>query len=91
MKLPTKQEYLKKLKSNSDYLSLLKKIPDSDERKRAIYTVEHIVGNLFDALMMASISSNENPEASEKISKALKTGDGIIKESDGAPIEPKEK
>lgn len=91
MKIPTKQEYFKQLRSNKEYLSLLKKIPDSTERKTAINTVEHIVGSLFDALSMVSAVAKENPEAAEKISQALKTGDGIIKESDGAPIEPKEK
>jgi hypothetical protein len=91
MKIPTKQEYFKQLRSNKEYLSILKGIPDAAERKKAINTVEYIIGSLFEAFTMSKISSKENPEAEEKISQALKTGDGIIKESDGAPIEPKEK
>jgi len=91
MKTPKKQDYFKQLRSNKEYLSLLKKIPDAAERKQAINTVEHIVSSLFDALMMANVEAKKNPEAEEKISQALKTGDGIIKESDGSPIEPKEK
>lgn len=87
----SKQEYLKELRSNKEYLDLLKKLPEASERKKVISTVEYITGNLFDALMMINSSLQENPEASEKISQALKTGNGIIKESDGAPIEPKEK
>lgn len=91
MKIPTKQEYFKQLRSNKEYLSLLKKFPDDVERRQAINVVEHVAGNLFEALLMSAAAIKQNPEAAEKISQALKTGEGIIKESDGSPIEPKEK
>lgn len=91
MKTITKQEYFKKLRSNQEYQSILKKIPDAEERKRAINTVEYIVGNFIDAMLFARSSAAENPESAEKIMEALKTGDNIIKESDGSPIDPKAK
>jgi len=86
MKIPTKQEYFKMIRSNPEYLSLLKKIPEADERRKAIHTVEYIAGSIFDALLMISADASKNPEVSEKISAAMKTGDGIIKENDGSPI-----
>jgi len=91
MKIPTKQEYFKKLRSNQEYQSLLKKIPDIEERKRAIYTIEYIMENFINAFSVIGSTAAQSPEAAEKIMEALKTGDGIIKESDGEPIMTKEK
>ncbi|NBO99486.1 MAG: hypothetical protein EBU90_05065 [Proteobacteria bacterium] len=86
MKTPTKQEYFKILRSNPEYLSLLKKIPEAHERKKTINIVEYVAGNIYDALIMMNASSKQNPEILDKISEALKTGDGIIKENDGNPV-----
>ena len=86
MKTPTKQEYFKILRSNPEYLSLLKKIPEANDRKKAINIVEYVAGNIYDALIMMNASSKQNPEILDKISEALKTGDGIIKENDGSSV-----
>jgi len=91
MKIPTKQEYFKKLRSNQEYQALLKKIPNVEERKRAINTIEYIMENFINAFSMVASEAAKNPESAEKIMEALKTGDNIIKENDGSPIDPKAK
>lgn len=92
MKIPSKEECFRKLKSDPAFLSLLKKAP-LEERKQIINTIDHVAGSLFDALMFVRSQANTNSEASQEILEALKTGDGIIKESDGAPMakKPEEK
>jgi hypothetical protein len=85
-KIPTKEEYFKKLRSNEGYIAVLKKAPDEETRKRIISTVEHVAGSLFDGILPVLGSLKSDPEAASKISEALKTGIGIIKENDGAPI-----
>lgn len=86
MKIDSKNEYFKKLRSKPEYLEALKKVPSAEERRQIIATVEHIAGNLFEALAFAAGTMREDPQIAQQISEALKTGDGIIKESDGMPI-----
>lgn len=86
MKYPTKEEYLKTLRENVAYSDVLKKAETKEDRKRIINTVEYIAGNLFDALSIMMSTANSNPEVEKEILEALKTGEGIIKESDGNPI-----
>lgn len=88
MKFSTKEEYIKILRENSVYSSILKKAKTKEERKKIIDTVEYIAGGLFDAISYSVSSINENPETEKEILEALKTGEGIIKESDGNPIKP---
>ena len=90
-KIPTKEEYFKALRNHKAYAAILKKAPDAATRKQIISTVEHIAGSLFDGVIPVMMTASANPEGAEKISEALKTGDNIIKESDGAPIAPKSK
>jgi hypothetical protein len=85
MKIPTQEEYFKKLRSNSMYVSLLKSA-SPEERKKIINTVEYVAGSLLEALSVGVSTMNSDPEMAKEIVEALKTGDGIIKESDGAPI-----
>ena len=89
-KIPTKEEYLKELRSNQDYLEILKATPKED-RKQIINTVEHVATKMLEALTFMSSQMKQDPKIAQEIVEALKTGDGIIKESDGAPIESKEK
>ena len=84
-KIPTKEEYLKSLRSNQDYLEILKASPKED-RKQIINTVEHVATKLLEALTFMSAQVKQDPKIAQEIVEALKTGDGIIKESDGAPI-----
>jgi len=86
-KIPTREEYLKQLRNHKDYLAVLKKAPSIDERIKIISMVEHIAGSLFDGVIPVLGTLKSDPSASEKISEALKTGEGIIKESDGSPLE----
>jgi hypothetical protein len=92
--IPTKEEYFKKFRSNPDYQAILKAAP-AHERKQIINTVERVAATMLEALSMLAVNANQDPAASQQIIEALKTGDGIIKESDGAPInskhEPEEK
>ena len=85
MKIPTQEEYFKKLRSNPIYVSLLKKA-SPEERKKIINTVEYVAGSMLEALSIGVSAMNSDPETAKEIVEALKTGDGIIKESDGAPI-----
>lgn len=84
-KIPTKEEYLKELRSNQDYLAILKAAPKED-RKQIINTVEHVATKMLEALTFMSAQVKQDPKIAKEIVEALKTGDGIIKESDGAPI-----
>jgi hypothetical protein len=86
MKIDSKNEYFKKLRSKPEYLAALKQVPSAEERRQIIATIEHIAGNLFEALSSVAASMREDPQIAQQISEALKTGDGIIKESDGMPI-----
>jgi len=45
-KIPTKEEYLKELRSNQDYLEILKAAPKED-RKQIINTVEHVATKML--------------------------------------------
>jgi len=90
-KIPTKEEYFKTLRSHKVYSAILKKAPDDAARRQIISTVEYIASSLFDGVLPVMATATSNPESAEKISEALKTGDNIIKESDGAPIAPKSK
>jgi hypothetical protein len=85
-KIPTKDDYLKQLRSNEAYQAILKKAPDQEMRKRIISQVEYFASSMFDGIMPVLSSLKADPAAAEKISEALKSGTGIIKESDGAPI-----
>jgi len=86
MKIPTKEEYFRTLRSDPRYSSALKQVSTDTDRKKIIGIIEHVAGTLFEALVPALGAANSDPEAAQKISEALKTGVGIIKESDGAPI-----
>lgn len=85
MKIPTKDEYFKKLRSNSQYLENLKQAP-AEERKQIINTIEYIMGSIFDSMSHAFSNMNSNPDIQKEIVEALKTGNGIIKENDGEPF-----
>lgn len=85
MKIPTREQYFKKLRSDPLYVALLKKAP-AEERKQIINTIEHIAGSLLDAMTMGFSAVKENPQIVDELAEALKTGGGIIKESDGSPI-----
>jgi len=81
-----KNDYLKKLRTHSDYLAILKTISDVKERKRAIDVVEEVAGGLFDAIFNVVAKTKQDPTIIQQITEALKTGEGIIKESDGLPV-----
>lgn len=85
-KLLTKAEYLTQLNTDKLYYNLLKSIPDVEERKRVKARIESFATTMYDALLPVFSSAQQDPEMLSKISEALKTGDGIIKESDGSPI-----
>lgn len=92
MKIPTREEYFKKLRSDPLYLALLKKAP-AEERKQIINTVEYVAGTMLEALTLGVGAMKEDPQTAQDLIEALKTGSGIIKESDGTPIakKPEEK
>jgi hypothetical protein len=90
MKIPTKEEYFKKLRSDKDYQSLLKAAP-SDERQRIINTVETVMSSMFEAFSLMASNAKGDPNIAKEVTEALKTGVGIIKESDGSPIAPEKK
>lgn len=85
MRIPTQEEYFKKLRSDPTYISLLKKA-SLDERKKIINTVEYIAGSMLSALTAGFSSVGSDPESAKELIEAMKTGEGIIKESDGSPI-----
>lgn len=86
MKIPTQKEYFNKLRSNPLYVALLKKAPP-EERKQIINTVEYFTGNLLEALTLSMSAMKEDPKTAQDLIEALKAGNNIIKENDGAPIE----
>ncbi len=90
MKLPTKQEYFKRLRNDKDYQAVLKAAPP-EERQRIIGTVETFMNSMLEAFTMMAAQAKEDPEAAKEIAEALKAGVGIIKESDGSPLRSKEK
>ena len=90
-KIPTKEEYLKALRNHQVYSTIIKKAPDDATRRQIISTVEYVANAMFDGIIPVLSTAASNPEAASQISEALKTGDNIIKESDGAPIAPKSK
>jgi len=83
----TKEEILKKLKSEPEFMRVLKKAP-GEERKQILATIEYIAGSFFDAMMFVA-ANKEAAERSEDLQAAMKTGDGIIKENDGSPLNSK--
>jgi hypothetical protein len=85
-KIPTRDDYLKQLRSNEAYQAILKRAPDQDTRKRIVANVEHFARSMFDGVMPVLAALKSDPEGAAKISEAIKSGVGIIKESDGAPI-----
>jgi len=62
-----------------------------EERKRIIGTVETVMTSMIEAFTMMAAQAKEDPAAAKEVAEALKDGVGIIKESDGSPIRPKEK
>lgn len=90
MKIPTKQEYFKKLRDNKDYQAVLKSAPP-EERKRIIGTVETFMNSMLEAFTMMASHAEQDPAVAKEIAEALKDGVGIIKESDGSPIRSKDK
>jgi len=87
-KIPTKEELLKKLKSEREFVDVLKKAPEN-ERKQILSAIDYIAGSMIDAFFYVAANPTEN-DKSEGLDKAMKTGDGIIKENDGSPINLKE-
>lgn len=85
-KIPTKKEYLNKLRNHPDYVTLIKKVQSNEERKQIVSRVEFFANTMFDAVFSVVGHAQQNPEANQKIMEALKTGDNIIKESSGEPI-----
>jgi len=86
-KIPTKEETLKKIKSDPSFMSVLKKA-SIEERKQILATIDHVAGSFFDAMMFVA-ANKEAAERSEDLQAAMKTGDGIIKENDGSPLNSK--
>ena len=84
-KIPTKEEYLKSLRSNADYLAVLK-AASAEERKQIIDTVEHVTTVMLESLTMISAQTQQDPKLAQQIIEAMKTGEGIIKENDGSPV-----
>jgi uncharacterized protein YutE (UPF0331/DUF86 family) len=85
-KIPTKKEYLDKLRNDKQYASLIKKIETKEERQQILARVEYFAATMFDAVAMALSNVKQDPEGAKKISEALKTGDNIIKENSGEPL-----
>lgn len=90
MKIPTKDEYFKKMRSDPDFLSLLKRA-STQERKQILSTIEYFAESMYDMMIEAMASTVSNPGISNEIDEALKNGVNIVKESDGSPITPKQK
>lgn len=84
-KIPTKEEYLKSLRSNADYLAVLK-AASAEERKQIIDTVEYVTTVMLESLTMISAKTQQDPKLAQQIIEAMKTGEGIIKENDGSPV-----
>jgi hypothetical protein len=84
--LTKKEDIFRKIYSDPAFSSTFNRLKDPQEKARALATVEHVVGSLFDALIPSVAAMHQDPAAASRISEALKTGDGIIKESDGSPI-----
>lgn len=90
MKLPTKDEYFKKLRSDKEYQAILKMAP-AEERKKIAGTVEMVVSSMFDAFSTVAARMKQDDNFAKEVESALKDGTSIIKESDGSPLASKEK
>lgn len=90
MKIPTKEEYLKALRSNKDYQAVLKSAPN-DERKKIIATVEMVTTSMLEAFSTVAAQTKQDPNFAKEVDEALKDGINIIKESDGSTLTTKEK
>ncbi len=86
-KIPTKEEALKKIKSDPSFMLVLKKAP-AEERKQILATIDHVAGALIDSILFVAANQKGNG-SSEDLEQAMKNGDGIIKENDGSPINQK--
>ena len=86
VKLPTKVEFLTKLSTDKTYYNLIKSLPDVEERKRVKAQIENFASTMYDAILPIFSATEQDPNLLSKISEALKTGDGIIKENDGSPF-----
>ena len=87
----TKNDYFKMLQSNPEYVEIMKRFSNEAEREKIKNTVESFASTFFDALSTVVSTISSNPEIENQITEALKTGDGIIKESDGSPLQADQK
>ena len=82
----SKEELLKRFRDDPEVAAVLKKAPNALDAAKALKTVEYMLGTLYEAIVPAMAQMKQDPAAVTKISEALKSGEGIIKESDGSPI-----
>lgn len=82
----SKDKLLKRFREDPEVAAILNKSSSPIDGARALKTVENFLGTMYEALIPALAQIKQDPDAAAKISEALKSGEGIIKESDGSPI-----
>ena len=82
----SKEDLLRHFYADPQVAEVLKRSTNEVDKLRAMRTVEYFLGTMYDAVIPALAKMKEDPAAAAQISEALKTGEGIIKESDGSPI-----
>ena len=84
--MKTKEDFFEHLSRDPAFSRLMSSLGDETQRRRVAADVRSFVGPLFDAIFPAFVEVTRDPAASTALSEALKSGEGIIRESDGAPI-----
>ena len=84
--MKTKEDFFEHLSRDPAFSRLMSSLGDDGLRGRVSADVRSFVGPIFDALFPAFFEVHTDPAARDALSEALKSGEGIIRESDGAPI-----
>ena len=84
--MKTKDDFIKALRSDPQYLRALKMAKNAEERKKIIATVEGFVNNFTAVLIPVFEKVESDPKFASELRLALKNGGRVINEEDKQPV-----
>lgn len=84
--LPTKEELIKRLRSDPMYVTALKMARTDEERKKIIATTEGFLANFIDSLSPVFKQVSNDKNLTSHLQKVLNHNEQVVKESDGKNV-----
>lgn len=84
----TKEELIRRLRTDPMYRDALKMARTDAERRRIIATAEGFLSSFVETMIPVAAKIKQDPDLAAQLQEAVRTGE-VVKESDGKPVADK--